>query len=120
MKSMTEAEIEIEDIKNLLRGKAQQPILYVKSINDPSYKTMRDMAKQIYPDTEDSVWSISVAMRKMFDTLRHMEENDYNKVINTIKKYEVKGTQGGISGHKTYGYDISRVDRKLIRRKRGN
>jgi len=114
------SETEIEDIKNLLRGKAQQPILYVKSVDDPSYKTMRDMAKQIWPDTEDSVWSIAVAMRKLFDTLRHMEPNDYNKVINTIKKYEVKGTHGGVKGHKTYGYDVSRVDRKLIRRKRGN
>tara|TARA_R100000808_G_C2014009_1_gene65289 strand:+ start:108 stop:461 length:354 start_codon:yes stop_codon:yes gene_type:complete len=117
---MSEAKIEIEDIKNLLRGKAQQPILYVKSVDDPSYKTMRDMALRIYPETEDSVWSISGAMRKMFDTLRHMEEDDYNKVINTIKKYEVKGEMGAYTGQRTYGYDISRVDRKLIRRKRGN
>jgi len=49
-----------------------------------------------------------------------MEPNDFNKIINTFKKYEVKGTNGGINGDRTYGYDVSRVDRKLIRRKRAN
>ena len=49
-----------------------------------------------------------------------MEPNDYNKIINTFKKYEVAGTHGGVRGKRTYGYDVSRTDRKLIRRRRPN
>ena len=49
-----------------------------------------------------------------------MEPNDYNKVVNTFKKYEVKGESGGVSGDRTYGYDKSRVDGRLIRRRRAN
>jgi hypothetical protein len=41
-------------------------------------------------------------------------------MINTFAKYQVKGTSGGITGKRTYGYDKSRIDRSMIRRKRGN
>jgi len=40
--------------------------------------------------------------------------------INVIKKYQIKGESSGISGKRTYGYDKSRVDRQMIRRKRQN
>ena len=53
-------------------------------------------------------------------SLRHMEPNDYNKIVHTFRKYEVKGETMGIRGRKTYGYDRSRVDGAMIRRKRGN
>ena len=53
-------------------------------------------------------------------TYQYMEEHDKNTFINVIKKYQVKGTSSGISGKRTYGYDKSRVDRKLIRRRRQN
>ena len=33
---------------------------------------------------------------------------------------KVKGIGGGITGRKTYGYDRSRIDGAMIRRKRGN
>jgi len=49
-----------------------------------------------------------------------MESGDYNKIVNTFKKYEVKGIGGGITGKPTYGYDRSRIDGSMIRRKRGN
>ena len=49
-----------------------------------------------------------------------MEKDDYNKIVNTFKKYEVKAESYGIRGRRTYGYDKSRIDGKLIRRKRGN
>ena len=42
------------------------------------------------------------------------------EVVNTFKKYEVKGETGGIHGDRTYGYDVSRVDGRLIRRGRPN
>jgi len=54
-------------------------------------------------------------------TLRHMEPNDYNKIVNTFKKYNTDDmNSGGIRGDRTYGFDRSRVDGKLIKRKRGN
>ncbi len=49
-----------------------------------------------------------------------MEPSDYNRIVNTFKKYEVKGTSGHIRGDRTYGYDKSRVDGRLIRRRRAN
>ena len=53
-------------------------------------------------------------------TYKNMEEHDKNTFINVIKKYQVKGESGGITGKRTYGYDKSRVDRALIRRRRQN
>ena len=49
-----------------------------------------------------------------------MERADYNRIVNIFTKYEIKGTSGGISGERRYGYDKSRVDGKLIRRRRQN
>jgi hypothetical protein len=49
-----------------------------------------------------------------------MEPNDYAKVVNTLAKYQVKGESSGVRGTKSYGYDRSRVDGAMIRRKRGN
>ena len=64
--------------------------------------------------------SVASKLSNLFATLRHMEPNDYNKVVNTFKKYEVQGQTGGIHGDRTYGYDVSRVDGRLIRRGRPN
>ena len=113
-------ELTIEDIKNMLRGKMGQSMVYVDGKDDPLYKTMRDMVVKIWPNTENNMYDVTRSIRRMFDTFRHMEANDQLKIVNTIKKYEVKGTHGGINGDRTYGYDVSRVDRKLIRRKRPN
>lgn len=113
-------DINIEDIKSYMRGKEQHPIMHVKDRNDPDYKTMRDFCIKIQPNTEDYMHSVSSQMNKLMSSLRHMEPNDYNKIVNTFKKYEVKGESNGIRGNRTYGYDRSRVDGKMIRRKRGN
>ena len=110
----------IKDIKAYLVGKRATPILYVEGEHDPTYKSMRDMVKQVYPDRDDNMYDTQRGMQSILATIRHMEEQDYAKIINTIKKYEVKGTNNGIRGKRTYGYDVSRTDRKLIRRKRGN
>jgi hypothetical protein len=110
----------IEDIKSYMRGKEQHPIMHVKDKDDPDYKTMRDFCMKIQPNTEDYMNSVASQMNKLLSSLRHMEPNDYNKIVTTFMKYEVKGESNGIRGTRTYGYDRSRVDGKMIKRKRGN
>ena len=113
-------ELSIEDIKSYLRGKEAHPIMHVSGIDDPDYKSMRKFVRDIHPETDDYMHSVSAQMNKLMSSLRHMEKDDYNKIVNTFRKYEVKGETMGIRGTKTYGYDRSRVDGALIRRKRGN
>ena len=60
-------------------------------------------------------------MNKLMSSLRHMEPNDYNRIVNTFRKYDTSQmNSGGISGKRLYGYDRSRVDGSMIKRKRGN
>ena len=113
-------EINIEDVKSYLRGKEQHPIMHVSGRDDPDYKSMRKFVQDIKPETEDYMSAIAGQMNKLMATLRHMESADNNRIVNTFKKYEVKGTSGGISGKRMYGYDKSRVDGKYIRRRRVN
>ena len=113
-------ELNIEDIKSYLRGKEQHPIMHVSGRDDPDYKSMRQFVQDIAPETEDYMSAVAGEMNKLMSSLRHMETNDYNKIVNTFRKYNVKGTSGGITGRRTYGYDRSRVDGAMIRRKRGN
>ena len=113
-------DISIEDVKSYLRGKEEHPIMTVKDINDPDYKSMRGFVLDINPHTEDYMHSVTLGMNKIMSSLRHMERADYERIVNTFKKYEVKGSSNGISGKRTYGYDRSRVDGAMIRRKRGN
>jgi hypothetical protein len=113
-------ELSIDDIKSYLRGKEQHPIMHVKDSKDPDYKTMSKFVRDIRPETEDYMSAVAGQMNKLMSSLRHMESNDYNKIVNTFKKYNIKGTSGGITGRRTYGYDRSRVDGAMIRRKRGN
>ena len=113
-------DVSIEDIQSYIRGKENMPILHVRDSDDPDYKTMRDFVTDINPDTEDYMSCVASEMNKLMSSLRHMEFNDYNRIVNTFRKYEVKGESNGIRGTKTYGYDKSRVDDRLIRRKRAN
>ena len=112
--------MDIDTVKAFIRGKEQMPILHVKDSDDPDYKSMRKLIMDINPNTEDYMHNISAKMNKLMSTLRHMEPNDYNRIVNTFKKYEVAGTSGGITGKRMYGYDKSRVDGKYIRRRRVN
>ena len=114
------SDITIEDIKSYLQGRAKHPIMSVSGIDDPDYKTMRDFVLRVKPNTEDYMHSITSGMNSILSSLRHMEPNDYNRIVNVFKKYEVKGTSGHIRGDRTYGYDKSRIDGKLIRRRRQN
>ena len=114
------SDVSIDDIQSYIRGKENMPMLHVRDSNDPDYKTMKDFVMDINPDTEDYMSAVAGEMNKLMSSLRHMEVNDYNKIVNTFRKYNVKGTSGGITGRRTYGYDRSRVDGAMIRRKRGN
>jgi hypothetical protein len=108
----------IEDIRNLLKGDYLKPMLHVRDETDPLYKNIRGIVMRVYPNTEDYMYNIQGKFTRMLESMNMMEPNDYNKIVNTFKKYEVKGMNRGITGQGTYGYDISRTDRKLIRRRR--
>ena len=112
--------MDIEDIKAFIRGREQMPILHVRDTEDPKYKGIEKFVSAVDPNMEVYMHSVASKLSNLFDTLRHMEPNDYNKVVNTFKKYEVQGQTGGIHGDRTYGYDVSRVDGRLIRRGRPN
>ena len=114
-------EISLEDIKSYMRGKEQHPIMHVSGRDDPDYKSMKKFVQDIVPETEDYMSAVASQMNKLMSTLRHMESNDYNRIVNTFKKYETtKMNGGGVSGKRMYGYDKSRVDGKYIRRRRVN
>ena len=110
----------IEDIQAFIRGREQMPILHVRDTDDPKYKGIEKFVSDVDPNLEIYMHSVANKLSSLFDTLRHMEPNDYNKIVNTFKKYEVQGQTGGIHGDRTYGYDKSRVDGRLIRRRRAN
>ena len=112
--------MDIEDVKAFIRGKSQMPILHVRDSSDPKYKGIEKFVSDIDPNMEVYMHSVAGKLSSLMDTLRHMEPNDYNKIVNTFKKYEVQGQTGGIHGDRTYGYDVSRVDGRLIRRGRPN
>ena len=112
--------IEIEDVKAFIRGRESTPIMHVRDRTDPAFITMQKFVKEIWPETGDSVWEVSQRMNTLMTNLRYMEKDDYNKVVGTFKKYEVGTNAMPITGRKTYGYDRSRIDGAMIRRKRGN
>ena len=81
---------------------------------------LRELLNSVFDDVEDNAWSVSVNLGKFVDALSTMEQKDIDTITRTVRKYQVKGTSSGISGERTYGYDRSRVDRTLIRRRRPN
>ena len=96
------------------------PLLSVQSTDDKRFKVLRELLNSVFDDVEDNAWSVSVNLGKFVDALSTMEQKDIDTISRTVKKYQVKGTSSGISGERTYGYDRSRVDRKMIRRRRAN
>ena len=79
------------------------PLLSVQSTDDKRFTVLRELLNSVFDDA-----------------LSTMEQKDIDTISRTVKKYQVKGTSSGISGERTYGYDRSRVDRKMIRRRRPN
>ena len=95
-------------------------LLSVQSTDDKRFTVLRELLNSVFDDVEDNAWSVSVNLGKFVDALSTMEQKDIDTISRTVKKYQVKGTSSGISGERTYGYDRSRVDRKMIRRRRPN
>ncbi len=114
------SEVSIKDIQSYIQGKERHAVMTVSGIDDPDYKSMREFVLKIKPNAEDYMHSITSGMNSIMSSLRHMEPEDYNRIVSIFSKYEIKGTSSGISGRRRYGYDRSRVDRKLIRRRRLN
>ena len=112
--------VTIDDLKSMLRGEYLKPVMHVRDEQDPLYKSIRHIVKAVDPDIEDYMRNINARFSRMLEGMGTMETQDINRIVNTFKKYEVKGTSNGIRGKRTYGYDKSRIDRALIRRKRGN
>jgi hypothetical protein len=45
------------------------------------------MATDIYKETPDSMYDTSMALKKIFTTIRYMEAYDYEKLIEKIRSY---------------------------------
>jgi len=96
------------------------PLLSVQSTEDKRFTVLRDFLNSVFDDVEDNAWSVGSNLGKFVAALNTMEPEDIKKITNTVRKYQVKGENFGIRGERTYGYDYSRIDQSLIRRKRGN
>ena len=114
-------ETTLEDLKAMLKGDYAKPVMHVRDEEDPLYITIKRIVKAVDPDIEDYMHNINARFASMLEGMSSMESHDISSIINTFKKYEVKGNgMGGVSGKRMYGYDKSRVDRKMIRRRRPN
>jgi hypothetical protein len=110
----------IEDIKHFIRAESEIPMIYVRGTDDPTYKNMEDIVLRVWPDTEKHPYAIASKIKEIMFTFQYMEDYDKTAFTSIIRKYQVKGETSGVYGDRTYGYDKSRVDRKLIRRRRPN
>lgn len=110
----------IEDIQHFIRAKSEIPMIYVNGTDDPTYKNMEELVLRIWPETERHPYAIANQIKEIMFTFQYMEDYDKDKLTYILKKYQVRGQSGGIRGKRTYGYDKSRVDHKMYRRKRGN
>ena len=84
---MDKKELTVEDIKLVLRGKENFPLVYVSGYEDKDYKFMRKLATDIYKEEPDSMYDTSMALKKIFTTIRYMESYDYEKLVEKIRSY---------------------------------
>jgi len=96
------------------------PLLSVETIEDKRFIDLRKTLKRIYGDIDNNAWSVSQHLARFVDDLSSMELDDRVLISRILSKYQVKGEVRPISGIKTYGYDLSRLDRKMYKRKRSN
>ena len=80
-------EFTVDDIKLVLRGKENFPLLYVSGYEDKEYMFIRQLVEDVYPKTEEDMYSTSQGLKKILTTLRYMEEYDYEKLIEKIRSY---------------------------------
>ena len=114
------SDITLDDIRTMMKGRYNYPLLSVANDKDSDYKTWATLVKKDYPESGENLYETSIGLKRIRDTLSIMEPNDFLKIVNTIRKYEVKGSVRPVSGRKTYGYDKSRLDRSMYKRKRSN
>lgn len=84
---MDKKELTVDDIKLVLRGKENFPLIYVSGYDDVNYKFMRKLATDIYKEEPDSMYDTGMALKKIFTTIRYMEDYDYEKLIEKIRSY---------------------------------
>ena len=80
-------ELTVDDIKLVLRGKENFPLVYVDGYDDKDYIFMRKLATDIYKEEPDSMYDTSIALKKIFTTIRYMEDYDYEKLVEKIRSY---------------------------------
>jgi hypothetical protein len=80
-------DLTVNDIKLVLRGKENFPLVYVSGYEDKEYKFIQQLVKDIYPKSEDDMYSTSQGLMKILTTLRYMEEYDYEKLVEKIRSY---------------------------------
>ena len=96
------------------------PLLSVETIEDKRFIELRRTLEAVYGDIDNNAWSVSQHLGRLIDDLSSMERKDRRQLTGILSKYQVKGEVRPISGTKTYGYDFSRLDRKMYKRKRSN
>ena len=96
------------------------PLLSVGSTEDRRFFELRMILEDVYGTIENNAWSVSQHLGRLIDDLSSMELDDRVLISRILSKYQVKGTVRPVSGIKTYGYDLSRLDRKMYKRKRSN
>ena len=77
----------IEDIKLVMSGKENFPLLYVNGYEDVDYKFLYKLCKDIDPKTEDNMYDVSQKIRKILISLRYFEDYDYENMIRKIRGY---------------------------------
>ncbi len=96
------------------------PLLSVDSIDDKRFVELRKILSDIYGEVGNDAYSVSQYLARFLYDLSSVEPNDRRKLTGIVSKYQVKGTVRPVSGLKTYAYDLSRLDRKMYKRKRSN
>jgi|TARA_R100000049_G_C1860507_1_gene24198 hypothetical protein len=96
------------------------PLLSVETIEDKRFIDLRRTLEGVYGDIENNAWSVSQHLARLVDDLSSMELDDKKRLTGILSKYQVKGEVRPVSGTKTYGYDFSRVDGSMYKRRRSN
>ncbi len=96
------------------------PLLSVETIEDKRFIGLRRTLEGVYGDIENNAWSVSQHLVRLVDDLSSMELDDKKRLTGILSKYQVKGEVRPVSGTKTYGYDFSRVDGSMYKRRRSN
>ena len=115
------SDITLEDIRGMVNGANENfHMLHIRSATHPTYKAVRRLVNRVHPETDDNIYAVSKGFESLIDTLPYMEEKDFSVIVEMLRRYDIRGEARPISGTKTYAFDKSRVDGKLIRRKRSN